>query len=69
LLSISAFGWLGWKLVARNAPSKHSAYRTQQKSDRIAATLRLILVEHGARPGAWAVTPSLFEAKHEDGFF
>src|SRR5207247_1353151 len=41
--------------------------RLQQESDRIAATLRLILIEYGERLGAWAAAPSSVQARPEEG--
>ena len=64
LVSVSALGWFGWKLLGqqRAVEAQRVQDRLDQAADRIAATLRGTLAETGERLGAWAATPP---AAHE----
>jgi signal transduction histidine kinase len=59
LVSVSALGWFGWKLLdqQRAVEAQRLQERLDQAADRIAATLRGTLAETGERLGAWAVAP------------
>ena len=59
LVSVSALGWFGWKLLdqQRAVEAQRLQDRLDQAADRIAATLRGTLAETGERLGAWAATP------------
>jgi signal transduction histidine kinase len=59
LVSVSALGWFGWKLLdqQRAVEAQRLQERLDQAADRIAATLRGTLAETGERLGAWASAP------------
>ncbi len=59
LVSVSALGWFGWKLLEqeRVVEAQRAQDRVEQAADRIAATMRGTLAETGERLGAWAASP------------
>ncbi|HEY1338738.1 MAG TPA: HAMP domain-containing sensor histidine kinase [Bryobacteraceae bacterium] len=66
--SVSALGWLGWRLLAqdRAVEAQREQERVEQAADQIAATLRGALAEAGERLSAWTPEPPP-GAKSEDG--
>lgn len=56
LVSVSALGWFGWKLLdqERMVEAQRVQERLEQTADRLAATLRGTLAEAGERLGASA---------------
>ena len=69
LVSISAFAWLGWKLLEqeRAVEAQRVHERLQQSADRIAAMLRQTVAETGERLGAWAVAPPPADTQPDEG--
>jgi signal transduction histidine kinase len=59
LVSVSALGWFGWKLLdqERVVESQRDRERLEQAADRIAAIARGSLAETGERLGTWLITP------------
>src|SRR6516164_7488981 len=59
LVSVSALGWFGWKLLdqERMVEAQRMQERLEQTADRIAATLRGTLAETGERLGAAIAVP------------
>src|ERR1700678_2814258 len=59
LVSVSALGWFGWKLLdqERVVESQRDRERLEQAADRIAAIARGALAETGERLGTWLITP------------
>jgi signal transduction histidine kinase len=59
LVSVSALGWFGWKIVdqERMVEAQRLQQRVEQSADRIAATLRGMLAETGERMGVESITP------------
>jgi hypothetical protein len=59
LVSVSALGWFGWKLLdqERAVESQRSQERLEQAAGRIAAIARGILAETGERLGTWLIAP------------
>ena len=59
LVSVSALGWFGWKLLAqeRMVEAQRVQERLEQTADRVAATLRGTLAETGERLGASVASP------------
>jgi len=59
LVSVSALGWFGWKLLEqeRVVEAQRAQDRDEQAADRIAATMRGTLAETGERLGAWVTAP------------
>ncbi len=55
LVSVSALGWFGWKLLGqeRAVEAQRSQERVEAVADRIAATVRGTLAETGDRLGTW----------------
>jgi signal transduction histidine kinase len=55
LVSVSALGWFGWKLLGqeRAVEAQRSQERVEAVADRIAATVRGTLAETGDRLGSW----------------
>jgi cytochrome c-type biogenesis protein CcmH/NrfG len=58
LVSVSARGWFGWKLLdqERMVEAQRVQERLEQTADRLAATLRGTLAEGGERLGASAAS-------------
>jgi len=63
LVSVSALGFFGWKLLGqeRLVEAQRSREQLEQTADRIAGTLRRTLAETGDRLGAWVAAPGLGE--------
>src|ERR1700678_3816553 len=59
LVSVSALGWFGWKLLdqERVVESQRDRERLEEAADRIAAIARGALAETGERLGIWLITP------------
>ncbi|MGO9263137.1 MAG: ATP-binding protein [Bryobacteraceae bacterium] len=59
LVSVSALGFFGWRLLGQERLVEEQRARDQleQTADRIAATLRRTLAETGDRLGAWVAAP------------
>lgn len=59
LVSVSALGWCGWKLLEqeRVVGAQRAQDRVEQAADRIAATMRGALAEAGERLGTWLNAP------------
>jgi signal transduction histidine kinase len=59
LVSVSALGFFGWKLLGqeRLVEAQRAREQLEQTADRIAATLRRTLAETGDRLGAWVAAP------------
>ena len=59
LVSVSALGWFGWKLLdqERVVEAQRDRERLEQAADRIAAIARGALAETGERLGTWLITP------------
>ena len=59
LVSVSALGWFGWKLLdqERVVESQRAQEKLEESADRIAAIARGTLAETGERLSAWAITP------------
>ena len=59
LVSVSALGWFGWKLLdqERVVDTQQAQDRVEQAADSIAATMRGTLAETGERLGAWVTAP------------
>ena len=68
LVSVSALGWFGWKLLEqeRVVEAQRAQDRVEQAADRIAATMRGTLAETGERLGAWVTAPPP-DGKPEEG--
>jgi len=67
-VSISALGWLGWKLLdqERMVEAQRARERLEESADRIAAIARGTLAETGERLGAWLISPPA-DGKPEEG--
>jgi signal transduction histidine kinase len=59
LVSVSALGWLGWKLLdqERAVEAQRAHERLEQAADRAAALVRGALAETGERLGTWLIVP------------
>lgn len=59
LVSVSALGFFGWKLLhqERLVEAQRAREQLEQTADRMAATLRRTLAETGDRLGAWVAAP------------
>jgi signal transduction histidine kinase len=59
LVSVSALGWFGWKLLdqERVVEAQRNRERLEQAADRIAAIASGALAETGDRLGTWLITP------------
>lgn len=59
LVSVSALGWFGWKLLdqERVVESQRDRERLEQAADRTAAIARGALAETGERLGTWLISP------------
>jgi signal transduction histidine kinase len=59
LVSVSALGWFGWKLLdqERVVEAQRAQERLEQAADRIAAIARGTLAETGERLGTWLLVP------------
>ena len=59
LVSVSALGWFGWKLLdqERVVEAQRDRDRLEQAAARIAAIARGALAETGERLGTWLITP------------
>ena len=68
LVSVSALGWFGWRLLdqERVVDAQHARDRVEQAADSIAATMRGTLAETGERLGAWVTAPPP-EGKPDEG--
>lgn len=68
LVSVSALGWFGWKLLdqERVVESQRARERLEQAADRIAAIAREALAETGERLGTWLIAPPS-DGKPEEG--
>jgi signal transduction histidine kinase len=68
LVSISAVGWLGWKLLEqeRLVEAQRAQERLELKADQIATTVRGTLAETGDRLSAWDAAPPR-DGKPADG--
>jgi signal transduction histidine kinase len=68
LVSVSALGWFGWKLLdqERIVETQRAQERLEQAADRIAAKTRETLAETGERVGAWLLAPPS-DGKSADG--
>lgn len=68
LVSVSALGWFGWKLLdqERVVESQRDRERLEQAAERIAAIARGALAETGERLGTWLITPPP-EGKPDEG--
>jgi signal transduction histidine kinase len=68
LVSVSALGWFGWKLLdqERVVEAQRDRERLEQAADRIAAIAHGALAETGERLGTWLITPPS-DGKPDDG--
>jgi len=59
LVSVSALGWFGWKLLdqERVVETQRDRERLEEAADRIAAIARGALAETGERLGTWLIAP------------
>ncbi len=59
LVSVSALGWFGWKLLdqERVVEAQRDRERLEQAADRVAAIARGTLAETGERLGTWLLAP------------
>ena len=59
LVSVSALGFFGWKLLSqeRLVEDQRAREQLEQSADRIAATLRRTVAETSGRLGAWVAAP------------
>ncbi|HWF09144.1 MAG TPA: HAMP domain-containing sensor histidine kinase [Bryobacteraceae bacterium] len=68
LVSVSALGWFGWKLLdqERAVEAQRAHERLEQAADRAAAIARGTLAETGERLGTWLLVPPP-EGKPDEG--